>query len=234
VIDRAAVRAVVLDIDGTILSLTKGVGEIYSELLHEHGVVSDSKALEAAARRVWTEFQPDYLNIDGGYRTTHDREREVWLSFVRRVLTEGGVPEPDEPWKGLMIYEAFSSDRFRKIEPGVLGFLQTLKALGVSAIAATNNDTRSKRVLESFGLMGLVQGAYVAGDLGWKKPSPNFYRALERATGLTPKQLLHVGNDRRLDIEEACRCGWQAILYDPKNRAVEPRFSHFDELTSLF
>lgn len=226
-------RGVVLDIDGTVVSLTKGVGEIYSELLREKGVASDPSILERAARKIWGEFQPLYLNTPRGHETTHERERSVWITFVKRVLVEGGVTDAENPAIVEMIYESFSSSRFRRIEPGAEHFLRSAQSAGVLLFAATNNDSRSKSVLKAIGLEGFFNGVYVAGDLGWKKPSEHFYRALEKAIRLESHQLVHIGNDPQLDVAVARQCGWEAVLYDPREKGTSPRFSHFDELAQL-
>jgi HAD superfamily hydrolase (TIGR01509 family) len=228
-----SITGVVLDIDGTTISLTKGVGEIYSELLLENGVVSDPSILERVARKIWGEFQPLYLNTAEEHQTTHERERSVWLAFVRQVLSEGGISSAENPAIIEMIYEAFSSARFRRIEPGVENFLRAAQSANIAVFAATNNDARSRAVLKAIGLEGFFRGTYVAGDLGWKKPSVHFYRGLEDATRREAHQLLHIGNDPHLDVEVARRCGWEAILYDPKGKGAAPRFGHFDELAAL-
>ncbi len=227
-------EGVVLDIDGTLISLSKGVGEIYAELLAEHGVIANPNHLNDVTRRVWTAFQPEYLNSKDQNRTTHDREKSAWLSFVRQVLHQAGLPCSHDAQLIESIYNAFATNRFRRIEPGVEAFLRAAQGAGLRAYAATNNDVRSRAVLEAMGLKALLRGVYVAGDIGWKKPSHNYYHALREQIGVPAEKLLHIGNDQHLDVRVPIECGWRAALYDSKSRGPEPRFVSFEELSRSF
>jgi putative hydrolase of the HAD superfamily len=227
------IEAVVLDIDGTLCSLTDGVGAIYHELLRAQGLHSDPAKLELAARRVWKSFRDTYLNTSDQYRTTHDREREVWLEFVRRVCGEANLTYGSNAQIVGSIYEAFASSAYRTIQPGAIEFLRRAKERGFLLVAASNNDARSKVTLKELGLEPFLSHVFVAGDLGWKKPSPHFYEALATRVGLRPENILHVGNDRELDVEGAMRAGFAAVLYAPQGGGSSPHVISFAELGAL-
>lgn len=226
-------KAIVTDIDGTVISLSKGVGECYAELLGELGYPIDAQILTECSRAVWNEFQPEYLNTANQHRTDSVRERDVWHSFVRRVLDVAGHPCAANPEVISIIYDAFSTERFRVVEAGVEKFLSTARAKGVKLFAATNNDLRSKAVLARLNLDSLFDGIFVAGELAWKKPSPQYFAALCHKTGFDANAMVHIGNDPLFDREAAIACGWRAVLYDPKGRHQAPRFGHFDELMNV-
>lgn len=231
--DNSEIRAVVLDIDGTLCSLTHGVGMIYYNLLRERGLVSDSSNLEAAVRQVWPGFQDTYLNTQNNYRTTHAREREVWLEFVRRVCDAAHIPHGRDHAVVEFIYDAFASRAYRRVEPGALDFLRRAHAEGLILAAASNNDLRSKVTVRELGLDVYLSRVFVAGDLGWKKPSPNFYDALSAHIAVPPANILHVGNDRALDVEAAMRRGFSAVLYAPKGGSPSPSVASFSELGDM-
>lgn len=228
------IKAVVLDIDGTLCSLTKGVGEIYAELLQARGLPSDPATLSTAAREEWGRFQDYYLNTEHHHQTTHHREREVWLDFVRRVLARAGLPYGASLEVVTSIYDAFASGNFRCVEGGVVEFLENAHGAGLSLVAASNNDERSKITLRELGIAQHLNGVYVAGDVGWKKPSPHFFKAVESHLKMDAGQILHIGNNYRLDVEAAHRCGWSAILYNPKGGGQQPSVRSFHELVQLF
>jgi FMN phosphatase YigB (HAD superfamily) len=232
-VKNSEIRAVVLDIDGTLCSLTQGVGTIYNDLLRERGLVSDSATLEAAVRQVWPGFQDTYLNTQDNYRTTHAREREVWLEFVRRVCAAAQIPYGTDQGVVEFIYDAFASRAYRRVEPGAIDFLRRAHARGLTLAAASNNDSRSKVMARELGLDAYLSRVLVAGDLGWKKPSPNFYDALSAHIAVPPANILHVGNDRALDVEAAMRRGFSAVLYAPKDGAPSPSVASFSELGDM-
>jgi HAD superfamily hydrolase (TIGR01509 family) len=225
--------AVVLDIDGTLCSLTHGVGTIYHELLRARRLESDSSVLEVAVRRVWGSFRDIYLNTSEHYRTTHEREREVWLEFVRRVCVEAKLSYGTDPSVVEGIYNSFASRAYRRVEEGAIEFLRLARERGIILAAASNNDVRSKVVIQELGIGDYFSHVLVAGDLGWKKPSPNFYSALASRLGLHPHNILHVGNDRELDVEAATREGFSAVLYAPQGGAPLPSVTSFSELSAL-
>lgn len=227
------IKAIVLDVDGTLISLSKGVGECYAELLAEFGHSVDGQRLNDITRALWRDFEPEYLNTANEYRTNAVREREVWEAFVRRVLTAADSPCASDPEIVTRIYEAFATERFRVVESGVRSFLDAARKKGVKLFAATNNDSRSKAVLSKLNLAPLFNGIFVAGDLMWKKPSPRYFAALSEETGFLVNSMIHIGNDPQLDLRIPIDCGWRAILYDPKGRHKEPRFGHFDELLDV-
>jgi putative hydrolase of the HAD superfamily len=233
VLQTSDIKAVVLDIDGTLCSLTKGVGEIYAEVLQARGLPSDPATLSTAARDEWRSFQDSYLNTAHHHQTTHHREREVWLDFVRGVFTRAGLPYGASSEVVTSIYDAFASGNFRCVERGVIEFLEKAHAAGLSLVAASNNDDRSKITLRELGIAEHLNGIFVAGDLGWKKPSPHFFKAVESHLNMGAGQLLHIGNNYRLDVEAARRCGWSAVLYDPKGGGQQPSVRSFHELVQL-
>lgn len=206
-------KAVVLDIDGTLTSLTRGVGEIYAELLAAQGFESDAAGLAECAIAEWRSFQPTYLNVEQGYRTDPERERWVWHEYVRGVLTRAGLASANRSDVVECIYHAFSTKAYRVVAPGAVEFLRKARQRGVFVVAATNNDDRSKRVLLELGISEHLDGIFSAGELGWKKPSVEFFRALERRLGRSSSSLLHVGNNTALDVEPARHAGWEAVHF---------------------
>jgi len=209
----ARVKAIVLDVDGTLCSLNKRVGEIYADLLAEQGIGADASRLSHVARREWDNYQDVYLNRPQQHRTTHAREKDVWCEFVRRVLKGSDLPHAQRPEVIEYIYEAFATRRFRIVAPGAIDFLRGARARGFHVVAATNNDERSKATLRELDLSQHLDEVFVAGDLLWKKPSLAFYQGIEARLALPPSSLLHIGNNADLDVEPALRAGWSAILF---------------------
>lgn len=229
----AGCKGIVLDIDGTICSLSRGIGELYSEALRSVGVNNDVSALERAARKVWPEFESEYLNSKEEHRTTDERERSVWLSYAQRVLGEAGISEAEDAAVVQTIYDSFAFGSTRRLEDGVVDFLNRARSDGVRVFAATNNDERSRKVLSDLGVSGLLDEIFTAGQLGWKKPSHRFFEEITARVRLEPGDLAHVGNNLLLDVEAAKRSGWRAILYTAKVVNGVQQVKSFHELSNL-
>jgi putative hydrolase of the HAD superfamily len=52
---------------------------------------------------------------------------------------------------------------------------------------------------------------FASSEIGWRKPAPQFFRTIQEQLGLSPHELLMVGDDLQLDIAAANRAGWQAL-----------------------
>lgn len=226
-------KAVVLDVDGTLCSLTHSVGEIYAEVLASLAIPADASKLSRAARLEWVEYQDIYLNSEGQHQTSSTREREVWLEFVRRVLTRADLAEAAGPKVVSVIYDVFATGRYRAIEPGALDFLKEAKKVGLVVAAATNNDARTKSVLRDLGLTDYLFDVFDAGDLLWKKPAVQFFTSVANRLGVEGDLILHVGNDPKLDIEPARRAGWSAVKYGAGSETSEGAVRDYSELRAM-
>lgn len=209
------IRGFILDVDGTLLTLADPLGNSYSRVLKGLGIDVAPKLLDQSCRRVWSALHEDYLNVARAYATTHEREESVWREFVRRVLEDARVSCSVELRERAItdIYNFFAQGATRRVAAGAEEFLCSLKQRGVMAIAATNNDRRSVNVLNELGLSSYLSSIIVSGDLEWKKPSPRFFAGICERVGFSPVELVHVGNDRELDVLAAQRAGLQAVHF---------------------
>lgn len=224
------ITAVVFDIDGTLCSFGAPLGDAYAGVLARHGIQTSPMVLNQSVKRVWAGFQGRYLNTGEHYRTSEEREREVWLEFATKVLEDAGISSSGLEHVVEDIYRSFSSPQGRVLEPGALECLQALRALGITVVAATNNDARTKEVICALGLRAHLDDVVVAADLGWKKPSLRYFNAIASRMGTPASSLLHVGNHLDLDVTPARESGWSAVLYDPKGKGPQPRIGSLHEL----
>lgn len=213
--------------------MTKGVGEIYAELLSTRGYQINLSKLNDSVSTEWRNLQPLYLNEAQSYQTTPEREREVWVEYVRRVLARAEVSYQAHDDVVDYIYNSFATKRYRTVAPGALHFIVKARERGIAVVAATNNDERSKSALRELGVLKTLDGIFTAGDLGWKKPSPRFFESLENKLGVAPSALVHVGNSNLLDIAPAERAGWRAIFFGSRNDDGQSSVQSFEELKRL-
>lgn len=227
-----AVQGVVFDVDGTLVVLRASIGELYAEALQELGVSVDGHELERAAVTTWGSFEAEYLNVAEFYATQPSRETLVWCEFVRRVLrqVDAGLSTRWDLIAG--VYSFFAQGRSRRVVEGAVEACRDLAASGLVVIAATNNDQRTPSVLADLGFSPHISRVFTAGELGWKKPSPKFFRQISSRVGLPASALVHVGNSPAHDVDAAREAGFQAVLYDPQGRGEEPRVGSLTELVS--
>jgi putative hydrolase of the HAD superfamily len=92
-----------------------------------------------------------------------------------------------------------------------VNLLQQARAVGCEVAVASNFDERLvplARVLEP--LTG-IDHVFASSELGWRKPAAAFFRTVESRLGRSPRELLLVGDDPRLDLAAARAVGWRAV-----------------------
>jgi putative hydrolase of the HAD superfamily len=76
---------------------------------------------------------------------------------------------------------------------------------------ASNFDERLFEIARVVEPLTLADHVFASSELGWRKPAPEFFRAVEQRLGRQPEELVLVGDDPLLDIAAARNAGWQAV-----------------------
>lgn len=94
-------------------------------------------------------------------------------------------------------------------------------AIGFAGVGAPNWYRLADKAVHSF-------------EIGYVKPERGAFRAIERASGLTPDQLIHVGNSWDRDVTGALAAGWgvvyQSTRHPPASHSEVRRAHTFNEL----
>ena len=93
---------------------------------------------------------------------------------------------------------------------GSVDILQRLKNRGVPVYSLTNFGDETFGIARAeYTFLDLFDQHFVSARLGMMKPDPNFYAALEHATGLSGAEIVFA-DDRADNIEAAQARGWTA------------------------
>jgi putative hydrolase of the HAD superfamily len=68
-----------------------------------------------------------------------------------------------------------------------------------------------------------IQLLCISSEVGWRKPSSEFFSALCQSVGLPANQILFVGDDPINDVEGAVKAGLRAVLFDPDGSSEVPK-----------
>ncbi|MBQ1675704.1 MAG: HAD family hydrolase [Oscillospiraceae bacterium] len=179
-------RAVLFDMDGTLLNTLGDIGGTLNVVLSANGYPTHTMA--------------EYRNMvgNGARRLTKD------------ALPEG-TPE-DEVERIYLLYRDYYRDHPCSVTepyPGAVELLETLRKNGIAAAVVSNKpDATAKELGETF-----FPGVLTVGDDGVhpRKPAPdNVYRTLEQL-GATPAETLYVG-DSEVDAATAHNAGVDAAI----------------------
>ena len=174
--------------EGTGLEVSKeDLVRVYAEARKE---LEDLPAESYAAK--WTGINAAMLKALGIF----DSGNALAQTMNRRLL---GDPE---------LYEVPFASHF---------FLERMRRAGVKVIVASNNDAEPlRKMLDAFHLENVVYRAYSSQEVGYEKPTPEFFLEIMRREGLNPFACIMVGNNPRNDMEGCAAAGMRGILYDPE------------------
>lgn len=204
------IRAISLDLDDTLWPIWPTI-ERAERALHEWLAVnapmtaalfSSPQALREI-RETMGQMRPDLRHDLGALR-----RESIRLALYRA----GEDPLLAEPAFEVFLEQRHHVDLFPDVPPA-LEFLAQRYPL----VSLTNGNAELSRV----GLDRFFTAALSAREFGVGKPDPRIFHAAAGALGLTPGEVLHVGDDTVLDVLGARNAGMQTAWAN-RNEAMWP------------
>ena len=229
------IKAVSLDAAGTLIKVADPVAEVYARIAAKYDAELDLKLLGNGFRTHFPAMPPmAFLAEDEAARTR--LERGWWRTLVRRVVSgAGNIDAFDEFFDDL--YAHYAAPSAWMPYPEVLPLLEDLRAAGYRIAILSNFDSRLIAVLNGLDLTDRVDDILYSTRIGAAKPDPAAFAAVVTALGSPLEQCLHVGDDRKADLEGAQNAGLAVRFLDrrPKsqhNRKL-PNIADLDELRPI-
>jgi putative hydrolase of the HAD superfamily len=206
------VRAVFFDAVGTLIHPAPTPADAYHLIGSRYGSrlpLAEVRVRFAAAFRAEEQF-------DAGrqHRTDEERERQRWRRIVGAILDD--VNDPPTCFRDL--YEHFARPDAWRSEAGAGELLAALRSAGYVVGVASNFDHRLRDVLAGFVDWPPLDYVAISSEIGWKKPAAGYFAGLSAMTGLSPAEILLVGDDLDNDFHGARAAGLHALLLDPAER----------------
>jgi phosphoglycolate phosphatase len=208
----SSVRALIFDLDGTIIDSQRDLIRSVHAMLEEMGR---------------EQLHEDTISGYIGHGAPQ---------LVARAL--GGGATEDECQRALKFFLAYYEDH--KMDstcayPGVLEALEHLAAFPMAIL--TNKPVRvSMRILEELGLAKYFRLVYGGNSFETKKPDPLGARTILREFGAAPSEAILIG-DSEVDMQTARNAGTLAAAvnygFGMHDRAAHPADIYLDGLTDL-
>ena len=142
-------------------------------------------------------FKPNWAEIVTGQAPLTERLAGVLAEIAPTLDVETLV----EYW--------FRNDS--RIDQGVLESLAAYRARDIKVFLATNQEhRRADYLMNDLGLADHVDGIFYSADLGYRKPSAEFYQLATQRIGAAPDRIVLV-DDTLENIEGAKAFGWAAV-----------------------
>jgi putative hydrolase of the HAD superfamily len=228
-LDVARVRGISIDLDDTLWPIWPTIERAEKAL---HDWLSDHTPMAAALFS-----SPSALREIREHMAASKPELKSDLSSLRRESIRLALYRAGEnPLLADEAFEVFFAERqrvtlFEDARPA-LEFL----AARFPLVSISNGNAD----LERIGLAPLFAATISAREFGVGKPDPRIFHAAAGALGLTPTELLHVGDDATLDALGALNAGMQAAWINrsdamwPHELEPQVQVENLTELCELF
>lgn len=191
-------KALMVDVDGVIVGHPDG-------RRWDHDMEADLGLSSAALQEQF--FKPHFTDIVLGRVGLLERLEPVLAQIAPHLTCQ----QLTDYW--------FSKDS--QLNQDLLEELAGYRAKGVELhLATVQEHLRADYLWTTLGLGERFDGFHYAAAVGWKKPDPEYYAAVEARTGLKPDELFFI-DDAPKNIEAAQARGWKAAVWTGERRLAD-------------
>ena len=206
------IRAVLLDLDGTLVDSINAWGEAFGEALaFGEAQVPALGRLGTGPRAHIEVFRPLVR------RAHHEAGGGEWQrAFLQRafalLLDELGAPDPALAERMFALYES-AWPRHMRLYPDVPAVLDDLARHYRLAIVSNGLGSEQRMKIAPLGLDRHIEVAAISSELGTRKPDPAIFRHVLDQLGVPPGEAIHVGDDFGADVVGARTAGLAAGVW---------------------
>ena len=203
----AGVDTVVFDVVGTLLEPAPSVSEAYKKSAEKFGVSVPVGEIAQRFSIAWERQESLDAQNKPAFITHRRREYDRWRQIVFDVFED--LPAADKIFDDLWVHFGKPSS-WQPLEQGCR-LLETVREFGVEVAVASNFDERLLELAKHVEPLNGIEKIFASSELGWRKPAPQFFQAVESRLQKEPESLLLIGDDPRLDIAAAKAAGWKSM-----------------------
>lgn len=206
------IRAVLLDLDGTLVDALHAWGQAFGDALElGRAHVPALAALDDGPRAHMEVFRP----LVG--RAHHEAGGGEWRrEFLQRgfalLLEQHGAADPDLADRMFALYES-AWPRYMRVYPEVPAVLDELARRYRLAIVSNGLASEQRMKIGPLGLDRHIEVTAISSELGTRKPEPAIFRHVLEQLGVAPGEAIHVGDDFGADVVGARAAGLAAGVW---------------------
>ena len=217
-------KGIIFDINGTLTDILTDEGheEIYRAISHfltYRGVFLHRWEVKDAYFRIMDEQRKA-----SGEKYPEFDAVAVWREFLTRYLRESKRKlKSSDPTPRFLAEMYRGISRFRlALYPEVKAVLDELRPHYQMAVVSDGQSAWAMPELKAVGLDGYFNPVIVSGDFGYRKPDRRLFQAALTGMGLTPEEVIFVGNDMYRDVYGAGRLGMKTVFFSSNQGGKEP------------
>ncbi|MEX2026648.1 MAG: HAD-IA family hydrolase [Pirellulaceae bacterium] len=204
--------AILFDAVRTLIYPDPPVAEAYHRVGRELGSSRTLAEIKGLFREAYQRSESLFAlpGNDGGLGrqpTSDERERKRWRQVIGEIFDDLPAAPADEAL--VRLWRHFAQPAHWQLYDDVAAAWQELSQRGYVLGIASNFDSRLEAICRGLPPLDQCRQLFISSQIGYPKPAPQFFRAMEEKLGLRGEEILLVGDDWTNDVLGGRSCGWQ-------------------------
>lgn len=199
---------IVFDAVGTVIRPEPSVPVAYHTIGQQFG--SKRTVQDVGARFAAAFAETEQLDLADAQRLTTNPaiEEARWRHVVSSVFPE--IADPEGCFQ--VLHDYFAQPSAWQLFDDTASTLRHLSDSGIRLAVASNFDDRLHSICDGTPPLRSFSQRFVSSELGFRKPSEDFYRSILTDLNVEPARVLMIGDSLENDILGALAVGMQAAL----------------------
>ncbi len=223
------IKAVMLDIDDTLLSFNRYVVEAMRLGFEKFGIAEYTSEMYSVFNKINTEL---WKRIERGEITLEELKRDRWNMIFKYL----GIDFDGERFEKYFREGLFES---AIPEEGAVDLLKYLQGKYILCAASNGPYLQQKNRLKIGNMLAYFSEIFVSEEIGSSKPSESFFAAcverLKLKTGedIRADEIMMIGDSLSSDMEGGIRFGMKTCFYNPGKKTVPDGMRIDHQVSSL-
>ncbi len=206
------IKAIFFDVGHTLLRPALPTAEYCFRFLAAHGHFRDGEQVKAAMHTADAELMARYHTLTDDWAYPHTIHA-LWVRYYQHVFALLDVADANAQLAQELIAWYGQPAAWQPF-PEVSSVLADLHGRGFVLGAVSDWGPTLPAILHSHDLTRYLHFMLGSGNIGFCKPSFQFYRLALQRSGVQPHEALHVGDSYYADVRGARAAGIRPVLLD--------------------
>ena len=201
------IRCVVFDAVGTLIQAEPSVDAAYQQVGARYGSKLTREQISSRFKAAFQTSEATDLDDEQRLVTSERIERDRWKQIVATVLDD--ATDSDACLADL--WDHFGSPAAWSCYDDVRHTFERLRSADIEIAIASNFDARLNAVCDGHPELAVIANRVISSEVGFRKPSDQFFEAVLNQTNCAACEILFVGDDVLNDVAGPRAAGMNAV-----------------------